>query len=198
MPDIDQQKYQLQLFGFMQIIFDHLTPLGFHMLIGLCIAVARQIFIVDFIVNVVLIDGLCLARLRTGPGQRLTVHQSVDQRGFADITFPGECHFGMYILRKLAGNTTDRFQTYILYDHKNSIPALLLRILGLYFFAQNAALCDNKAAPGLFCLFQRFIMYGEGLALSIHCRLGDNTFFDGVIRRNLIHGIHHYGFHNGA
>ncbi len=92
MPDIDQQKYQLQLFGFMQIIFDHLTPLGFHMLIGLCIAVARQIYKVDFIVNVVIIDGLCLARLGTGPGQRLTVHQSVDQRGFADITFPGKCH----------------------------------------------------------------------------------------------------------
>lgn len=94
MPDIDQQKYQLQLFGFMQIIFDHLTPLGFHMLIGLCIAVARQIYKVDFIVNVVIIDGLCLARLGTGPGQRLTVHQSVDQRGFADITFPGEATSG--------------------------------------------------------------------------------------------------------
>ena len=64
------------------------------------------------------------------------------------------------------------------------------------FFAQNAALCHHKAAPGLFCLFQRIFVYGERLALSIHCSLGDYAFLDGIIGRNLIHGIHHYGFHN--
>ena len=94
MPDIDQQKYQLQLFGFMQIIFDHLTPLGFHMLIGLCIAVARQIYKVDFIVNVVIIDGLCLARLGTGPGQRLRFINPLIREDLPTLLFPANATSG--------------------------------------------------------------------------------------------------------
>ena len=61
---------------------------------GLCIAVTREIHKVDFIVNVVIIDGLGLTGLGTGPCQRLTVHQPLIREDLPTLLFPANATSG--------------------------------------------------------------------------------------------------------
>ena len=77
--DIHQQKHQLKHGGFLQIPLDHLSPLGLGLQRNLCVAVSRQIYIVQRLIDVVKIDGLRLSRLGRGSGIGLAVHQGIDQ-----------------------------------------------------------------------------------------------------------------------
>ena len=80
MADIHQQKYCPQLFGTIQIILDHSSPFFFFLLRYFCKTIPRKIRQVQFIVDIIKIDGLCLARLTGSAGKCLAVHQGVDQR----------------------------------------------------------------------------------------------------------------------
>ena len=110
----------------MQIPFHHFAPLSLHLLVGLRVAIARQIHEIQLIVHIIVIDGLGLARLGTGAGQRLTVHQGIDQRGLAHIALARKRHLGQAVLRQLAGDAAHPFQTDILYHHTACLLSPLL------------------------------------------------------------------------
>ena len=99
MPDIDQQKYFFEHFGFLQIALDHLAPFSFYLHRSIRIAITRQIHKIQFLIDVVVIDRLRLTRLCRSPCQRFAVHQPVDQRRFSHITLSGKCNLRECIFR---------------------------------------------------------------------------------------------------
>jgi hypothetical protein len=57
------KKHCLKLFGGVKIVFYHLSPFSFYLDIGIGIAIARQIDQIHGVIDVIKIDGLCLAGL---------------------------------------------------------------------------------------------------------------------------------------
>ena len=79
MTDIDQKKNGFEIAGSMQIILDHLSPFFFFCRCHTGISISRKIDQIQFIIDLIKIDRLCLARLCTGTRQCLPVHQTIDQ-----------------------------------------------------------------------------------------------------------------------
>ncbi len=124
MADVNQQEHLSKLLRLVQIILDHPAPLGLHFLVGPGIAIAGQIHEVNGIIHIIVIDGLGLPWLGTGPGQGLAVHQGIDQGRLSHIALPGKSHLREPVLGEFAGDTTHGLQTDILDNHKNIAPSI--------------------------------------------------------------------------
>ena len=125
MADIDQQEYRLQLFRAAQVSLNHFSPLGLHRLIGLRIAVARQIHQIEGIIDIVKINGLCLSRLGGGPCKGLSVHNRIDEGGFSHIALSCKSDFRKCVVRQRTCYAAYGFQVYIFNYHIGSfLPAL--------------------------------------------------------------------------
>ena len=85
MADINQKENTSEHLGLVQIILDHLSPFDLHLHIGPCITIARQIYIIERIIDMVEINRLCFTRLCRDTCIGLTVHQRIDQRRFPYI-----------------------------------------------------------------------------------------------------------------
>ena len=117
MTDINEQKDCFQLFGAMQIIFNHPPPFCLNLITDLCIAITRKIHQIQFLIDFIKINRLRLARLGRCSCQGFPVQQSVDQGRFSHIGFACKRHLRKLIVRKLAGNTTDGLQLCLFNDH---------------------------------------------------------------------------------
>ena len=117
MADVHQEKDCFELPGAVKIALDHLPPLGFDLHISRSIAVPRQIYQIEPVIDIIIIDGLGLPRLGAGSCKRFPVHQSVDQGRFSHIALSGKGKFHMDICRQLTGNTAHRFETNIFNYH---------------------------------------------------------------------------------
>ena len=94
---------------------------------GIGITVSRQIHKIQFIINIVKINSLRFPRLRRSPRLIFTIHKSVNQRRFSDITFSRKRNFRQTIFRKRTGNATDRLQIYTFYNHNALFSFIILR-----------------------------------------------------------------------
>ena len=69
----------------MKIALDHFSPFFLLCCRNLGVAVARQVYEIHCLINVIKIDRLCFSRLCAGSCQGLAVHQTIDQGGFPYI-----------------------------------------------------------------------------------------------------------------
>ena len=106
MSDIYEQEYSKELFGCMKIIFNHLAPLFFNFLGNSGKAISREVYQIEFVVNIVVVDCLSLAGFLGCSGIVLAVHDAVDQRTLADITLSGKSKFRVDVIWKSAGYST--------------------------------------------------------------------------------------------
>ena len=116
----------------MKIVLNHLSPFGLYLLVGPGIAVARQVHIVEGVVNVVKIDRLGFSRLSRRSGIGLPVHQRVNQGRFPYVGLPGKGKLRLRIGRKLAGDAADSLQIYFFYNHFRFLFSLTLRRASIF------------------------------------------------------------------
>ena len=101
-------------------MLDHLSPFRLDLHVGIRISVSRQIDQIHLVIDVVKIDGLCLARLRRSTRKRLPVHKRIDQGGLADIGLACKSDLRARIVRKRACDAAHRLQIHTFYLHRNT------------------------------------------------------------------------------
>ena len=87
---VDEDENCHQVFPFAKIIFDHFLPFLPTADRDFGKTVTGEIDNIPFIVDIEMIDELCLTRRAGGLGQPLIIGNQVDQRGFADIAAADE------------------------------------------------------------------------------------------------------------